>query len=346
MQTQRRSRSHASAAKPLPDGDREFLEQVHVAYAALCAALYNFAPLSGHPGGSLSSGRIAQALVFGGLDYDFRRPAAPGADLLVYAAGHKALGLYALWALRNELVRIAAPEWLPDQSEQLRLEDLLGFRKNPSQDTPLIRSLGSRVLDGHPTPAVPHVPVATGASGVGVAAGAGLALAATDLYGEDAPRIHLLEGEGGLTPGRVHETLSAAATLGLSNLVLHVDWNQASIDSDRVCGDDEGPGEYVPWSPLELLRLHDWNVIDAGDGRRVEAVWAAQRAALAMRNGQPTAVVYRTIKGEGYGIEGRSSHGAGHPYASDGYFNALGRFEAAFGRRLPRFAADRGAEAV
>ena len=50
----------------------------------------------------------------------------------LYAAGHKALGLYAMWALRNEIVRIGAPELLPqDDRMQLRLEDLLGFRRNP-----------------------------------------------------------------------------------------------------------------------------------------------------------------------------------------------------------------------
>ncbi|MBI5201666.1 MAG: hypothetical protein HY925_08790, partial [Elusimicrobia bacterium] len=139
----RRSVLHAAAARPLPESESAFFEPLHAAYAGLCAALYNFAPLSGHPGGSLSSGRIAEALLFESMDYDFTRPGAPGADLLVYAAGHKALGLYALWALRNELVRIGAPERLPDVGLQLRLEDLLGFRKNPSQATPLTRALGA-----------------------------------------------------------------------------------------------------------------------------------------------------------------------------------------------------------
>ncbi|HEX8906351.1 MAG TPA: hypothetical protein VF771_15995, partial [Longimicrobiaceae bacterium] len=52
-------------------------------------------------------------------------------------------------------------------------------------------------------------------------------------------------------------------------------------------------------------------------------VAAAQRAALEIANGQPTAVVYRTTKGWRYGIEGRASHGAGHKLCSAGYAEAL-----------------------
>lgn len=342
----RRGREVSAEARRIEPAEKAFFEAVYAAYSGLVAALYNFAPMSGHPGGSLSAGRIAHALIFGGLDYDFRRPGLAEADVLSFTAGHKALGLYAMWALRNELVRIAEPQLLPPEELQLRLEDLLGFRKNPAQETPLMRRLKVRTLDGHPTPAVAFVPVATGASGVGVSTGAGLALAALDDWGADAPKVHLIEGEGGITPGRVHETLSAAATLGLANLVLHLDWNQASIDSDRVCGDESGPGDYVPWSPAELFALHDWNVVDAGDGRKIEQVLAAQRTAMSLRTGQPTAIVYRTTKGEGYGIEGRGSHGAGHPFCSDGYFNALSRFEAAFQVKLPRVAAEKKPEAV
>ena len=62
------------------------------------------------------------------------------ADIISYAAGHKALGLYAMWALRNEIARIAAPDLLPnDEKLQLRLEDLLGFRRNPSATTTLFK---------------------------------------------------------------------------------------------------------------------------------------------------------------------------------------------------------------
>jgi transketolase len=64
--------------------------------------MYNYAPLSGHPGGSISSGRFVQRLLFDVMDYDLSHPQRRDADIISYAAGHKALGLYAIWALRNE----------------------------------------------------------------------------------------------------------------------------------------------------------------------------------------------------------------------------------------------------
>src|SRR5262249_19630710 len=149
---------------------------------------------------------------------------------------------------------------------RLRLEDLLGFRRNPGTRTPLFFGAHAKALDGHPTPATPFVPLATGASGVGVASSIGLALAARDYFGPQAPVVHILEGEGGLTPGRVSEALATAATACLDNVVLHVDWNQASIDSDRVCRVGVQPGDYVQWNPAELFRLHDWNVVAVSDG--------------------------------------------------------------------------------
>jgi transketolase len=302
----------------------EVFESLDQVYRALVAAMYNYVPLSGHPGGSISSGRFVQALLFGGLDYDLADPDRADADILSYAAGHKALGLYALWALRNEVARISAPELLPgDVAKQLRLEDLLGFRRNPIASTPLFTRFGSKPLDGHPTPATPFVRLATGASGVGVPASLGLAWAAADTYGDDAPRVHIVEGEGGLTPGRVSEALAAAGTASLGNVVLHVDWNQASIDSNRVCRDGGNPGDYVQWTPAELAYLNDWNVIEVADGLDYPQVFAAQQAARELDNGQPTAIVYRTVKGWKYGIEGRASHGAGHPLCSGGFYDAV-----------------------
>ena len=86
----------------------------------------------------------------------------------------------------------ATPALLPaDAGTSLRLEDLLGFRRNPTTATPLFRSLGAKALDGHPTPATPFVKLSTGASGVGVASSIGLAVAAREYYGtEGAPRPH------------------------------------------------------------------------------------------------------------------------------------------------------------
>jgi transketolase len=198
-------------------------------------------------------------------------------------------------ALRNEIARIGAPELLPaNERLQLRLEDLLGFRRNPVTKTPLYNKFKAKALDGHPTPATPFVRLSTGASGVGVASSLGLAFGALDYFGDDAPKVHIIEGEGGLTPGRVSESMAAAGTASLSNAIMHIDWNQASIDSNHVCRDGNVPGDYVQWNPMELSFLHDWNVILVPDGKNFQQIFAAQHKAAALDNDQPAAIVYRT----------------------------------------------------
>ncbi|HET7292905.1 MAG TPA: hypothetical protein VFM88_10805 [Vicinamibacteria bacterium] len=321
--------------EPLPPRELEAFEALDLLYRALCAILYNYVPMSGHPGGSISSGRFVASLVFDATDYDFSRPDREDADVVSYAAGHKAMGLYSMWALRDEMARLGAPELLPDLRHRLRLEDLLGFRRNPVVGTPLFVRVGAKPLDGHPTPATPFVRLATGASGVGLTSSIGLALAARDYFGADAPRVHVVEGEGGLTPGRVAEGLAAAGTAGLDNLVVHLDWNQASIDSDRVCRDGAIAGDYVQWSPMELFHLHDWNVVFVPDGLDFQQVVAAQRAVARLSTGQPTAIVYRTVKGWRYGVEGRASHGAGHKLCSAGFYEAVADLAQTAGSCLP-----------
>ena len=79
----------------------------------------------------------------------------------------------------------------------------------------------------------------------------------------------------------------------------------------------------MQWDPRELFYLHDWNVIDVADGFDWQQIVAAQRHALTLTGGQPTAIVYRTVKGWRYGVQGRASHGAGHKLCSDGYYEAL-----------------------
>jgi transketolase len=323
--------------KPLSEKDLAHFEAFDLIYRSLCALLFNYVPLSGHPGGSISSGRIHAALLFDTMDYDVSDPDRQDADLLSFAAGHKALGLYVLWALRNEIVRIGAPEILPDKlALQMRMEDLLGFRRNPVTKTPLFVKFKSKPLDGHPTPATPFVRLSTGASGVGVASSLGLAYGALDYFGRRAPYVHISEGEGGMTPGRVSEALAAAGTASLKNAVLHVDWNQASIDSNQVCRNGETPGDYVQWTPMEMAYLHDWNVIYVPRGMDFQQILAAQQRAARMENSQPTAIVYRTTKGWKYGIEGRGSHGAGHGLCSAGFFKALAPLMEASALALPK----------
>lgn len=337
----------ASDANILSDTGLEHLTAHDLVYRSLCAVLFNFAQ-SGHPGGSVSSGRIVESLLYDTMAYDLGDPNRLDQDLISYAAGHKALGLYAMWALRDEIVRLTDPSVLPDAVNlRLRFEDLLGFRRNPTRQTPLFRRFGAKPLDGHPTPATPFVKLATGASGVGMGSSLGLAFAAADYFGADAsPKVHIIEGEGGLTPGRVAEAVASAGTAGLANAIVHLDWNQSSIDSDAVTREGSRPGDYVQWDPMEFFYLHDWNVVEVPDGFDFRLVLTAQRKALEFGNGQPTAIVYRTVKGWQYGIEGRKSHGAGHKLCSDEYFTAI---EPLFGdatSELPRCEPDASQEEV
>jgi len=331
----------------LSSAEQKQLEKADVLYRALCAVLYNFVPTSGHPGGSISSGRIVQNLLYEMMNYELAAPQRSDADIISYGAGHKALGLYAAWALRNECVRIANPKLLAkDEKNQLRLEDLLGFRHNKMQGTPLFTKFHSKPLGGHPEPIVPFVKTSTGASGVGDASAIGMGLAAADAYGENAPRVHIVEGEGGLTAGRVSEALACAATAQLKNVIFHIDWNEASIESNRVTADGKEPGDYTQWTPMELFRIHDFNVIFVPDGHDFAQVYAAQKAALAVENHQPTAIVYRTVKGWKYGIEGKASHGSGHKFCSPEFYAALAEVEQVFSVKFPRFEGEKTPEKV
>ncbi|MBF0362545.1 MAG: hypothetical protein HQK49_16115 [Oligoflexia bacterium] len=326
------------------------LNDFDVLYRATCGILFNYVPKSGHPGGSISSGHFVQSLLFHSMNYDFKNPDAKDADLISYAAGHKAMGLYSAWALRNECMKVAAKDLMPDERHQLRIEDLLGFRRNPTTETPLYNKHKARSLDGHPAPLTPFVKLSTGASGVGITTSVGLAFGALDSYGADnAPWIHIIEGEGGLTPGRVQEMLAGAASAQIKNAIVHVDWNQASIDSNKVCREGDNVGDYVQWDPCELFYLNDWNVIFVADGFDYNQVLAAQYLAINhinKENNQPTAIIYRTTKGWKYGIEGRLAHGAGHEFCSNEFYKFLSECESHFGVSFPRFNGDKAAANV
>lgn len=327
----------ALEAPAIPENLLKHMEDLDLVYRTLCGILYNFVPTSGHPGGSISSGRIVESLLYNTMTYNICNPDEPAADILSYSAGHKAMGLYAMWAIRDEIFRQYDEKRLPtDIRKRLRLEDLLGFRRNTTQNTPLFKKHQAKALDGHPSPAVPFVRLSTGASGVGIGSSFGLGVAARDLFGTNAPFVHVIEGEGGLTPGRTHEAMAAIATAQVNNIILHIDWNQASIDASHVCRDGEVAGEYVQWNPIEYAYLHDWNVIFVKDGFDFKEVLAAQKLATSKLNDQPTCIVYRTVKGWQYGIEGKASHGAGHKYCSPEFYQSLKKFEDRFGVVFPR----------
>lgn len=311
--------------------EKAILDRVFILQRGILSMMFNFAQ-SGHPGGSISASRALIGLFLTDRTaYDIGNPWRKDADIISPAAGHKAMGWYALNALLNESVRQTRPELLSSNlRHSLRLEDLLGFRKNEAVVTPLRKKFASKCLDGHPTPATPFTYLATGASGVGVAATAGLAIAARDMYRTMTPRVYCVEGEGGMTPGRVEETLQIAERAQLGNFIMVIDHNDASIDVSNVCA-----GDYTNVKPEERGLLHGFNVAVA-DGKNFDQIVAAfDYACEYFPQQRPVMIVLRTEKGEGYGIGTNKSHGAGHKMDSEGYFAAQKIYCETFGVELP-----------
>ena len=258
-----------------------------------------------------------------------RDPTREDADIVSYAAGHKALGLYALWALRNEVARIArarrccprdvtrpaaarGPARLPPQSDhrdaavrEVRRE---GARRPPDAGH-AVRAALDRRLRRRPRrldrPRAGRARPATAAT----------RRACTSSRARAASR-----------PAASPRRSPPRARARSATSSLHVDWNQASIDSNRVCrdGDDAGRLRAVePDGAVLPARLER----DRGPRTAATSSRSSRRSARRRRidNGQPTAIVYRTVKGWQYGIEGRASHGAGHKLCSDGFYQALVR---------------------
>lgn len=309
----------------------QIMERLFIAYRAIVILLFNFVQ-SGHPGGSISAGRILLNLLFNkNTKMDITNLNRPDSDIIGMAAGHKALGLYSFLGLISELVKLKDKKLYDSIEHKMRFEDLLGFRKNPATILPLMKKFNSKRLDGHPTPETPGVRIATGASGVGFGAFGGYAFAKKEYY-ENPPIINIIEGEGGMTPGRVHENLAHFWASSIWNLIIHVDWNNTSIDADNVCTDEKCTGQYVNWNPYQLGLLHGYNVVYVENGRDNNHIEVAQDYTFdnfVSQKNAPNMLVYRTLKGEGY-LEGRKSHGAGYKMDSDEYFNTQKIFESTF----------------
>ena len=82
-------------------------------------------------------------------------------------------------ALRDEIARLAAPELLPENDrDRLRLKDLLGFRRNPTNASAAVRRIACPCPGRSPDAGDTLRALATGASGVGLASSIGLAIGA------------------------------------------------------------------------------------------------------------------------------------------------------------------------
>ncbi|MFE9394167.1 transketolase [Streptomyces flavidovirens] len=216
---------------------------------------------SGHPTSSMSAADLAAVLLGGHLRYDFGRPDHPGNDRLILSKGHASPLLYAIYRAAGAI----------DD------EELLTYRRR-----------GSR-LEGHPTPRLPWVDVATGSLGQGLPVGVGVALAGKRL--DRVPyRVWVLSGDSEMAEGSVWEAVEHAAHEHLDNLTLVIDVNRLG---------QRGPTRHEWDLGAYSRRLHafGWHTIEV-DGHDVEAVDTAFNEARST-TGRPTAVIARTRKGRG-----------------------------------------------
>ncbi|AZK92953.1 transketolase [Streptomyces sp. SID5473] len=233
---------------------------------------------SGHPTSAMSAADLAAVLLAHQLRYDFDRPDHPGNDRLILSKGHASPLLYALYRAAGVI----------DGAE------LLTFRHDGSP------------LEGHPTPRLPWVDVATGSLGQGLPIGVGMALAGQRL--DRVPyRIWVLCGDSEMAEGSVWEAVEAAAYEKLDHLTLIVDVNRLG---------QRGPTR-EGWDLDAYARRLDafgWHTVEV-DGHDVEAVDAAFAEAAATA-GRPTAVLARTRKGRGVAeVEDREGfHGKPLPH--------------------------------
>ena len=217
---------------------------------------------SGHPGGSLGAADIFTYLYFKEMNFATQQPKAEGRDRFVLSKGHTAPGLYSVMAARGYFPK----------------EELLTLRK-----------LGSR-LQGHPNMNdLPGVDMSTGSLGQGISTAVGMALAAK-MDGKDY-RIFTLLGDGEIQEGQVWEAAMFAGARQLDNLVVIVDNNNLQIDG--TIEDVNSP--YPIDKKFEAFQFH---VIDVEDGNDISQLRHAFDEARQVK-GRPTAIIARTVKGNG-----------------------------------------------
>ena len=209
----------------------------------------------------MSAADLMAVLVDGYLRYDFDDPKSATNDRLVFSKGHASTLLYAIFRAAGVVSD----------------DDILEYR-----------TLGS-MLEGHPTPAIPWVDVATGSLGQGLPIGVGMALAAKHL--EHLPsRVWVLCGDSEMAEGSMWEAFEHAAHFGLDNLTAIIDVNRLGQRGETMVGWDLDT--YVA-----RAEAFGWNAI-ALDGHDLEAIDAALGQAVAT-TGKPTVLVARTLKGKG-----------------------------------------------
>jgi transketolase len=216
---------------------------------------------SGHPTSGMSAADLMAVLLAKYLRYDFENPHDPHNDRLVFSKGHASTLLYAMFRATGAI------------SE----EELLSYRRFDS------------IFEGHPTPRIPWVDVATGSLGQGLPYAVGMALAGKRL--DRLPfRVWTLCGDSEIAEGSQWEALEHAAFYELDNLVAIFDVNRLGQRGETMHG----------WnleSYAARARAFGCHAIEV-DGHDVEAIDRAFAEATDVA-GQPVVIVAKTIKGKG-----------------------------------------------
>jgi transketolase len=214
---------------------------------------------SGHPTSCLSAADVVATLFFGHMRYDAKSPRFHNNDRFILSKGHAAPLLYAAWA----------------EAGLFPTDALLKLRKLDSD------------LEGHPTPRLPFVDVATGSLGQGLSVGVGMALAAR-LDRLDY-NTYVLLGDGEIAEGAVWEAASLAGTYKLNNLIALVDLNRLGQSQATAFGHELGIYR-------KRFEAFGWRVEDV-DGHDVEEILEVLSGVGL--NDQPLVILAKTYKGAG-----------------------------------------------
>ena len=219
---------------------------------------------SGHPTSSMSAADLLAVLLARHLRYDWDEPQNPANDHLIFSKGHASPLLYSVYK---------AAGVVSDEELMTRY-----------------RRFGSR-LEGHPTPVLPWVDVATGSLGQGLPDGVGVALAGKYLDRADY-RVWVLCGDSELAEGSIWEALDKASYYKLGNLIAMVDINRLG---------QRGPTE-LSWDlDTYTRRMEAFGArVIAIDGHDLAAIDQALGQAGTVEAEQPLVILARTKKGKGF----------------------------------------------
>jgi transketolase len=246
---------------------------------------------SGHPTTCFSAADIVAALFFAEMRYDRANPQHPLADRFILSKGHAAPLLYAAWAEAGFVPR----------------DELLQLREFTSD------------LEGHPTPRLPFVDVATGSLGQGLAAGIGTALNAARI-GSDY-RTYVLMGDGEVAEGSVWEAAALGEFYKLDSLCAIVDVNALGQSRATQYGHDMD-AHRRRWDGFGWHTL----VIDGHDLSQIlDALAGARRTKQ-----KPTVILAKTDKGHGVSFLSGASDWHGKALKGDELNKAMAELEAQF----------------